>query len=117
MSSRRCRRSSLRVAIAGCRRRARADRRMTRTIVTLAGRVHGVGFRYTVLQLARRRAVAGTVRNLRAGERVEIDVEGEADQVEAFLDDVLTNPPPHARIEHVDRRTAEPRGLRGFSEA
>jgi len=89
---------------------------MTRTIVTLAGRVHGVGFRYTVLQLARRRAVAGTVRNLR-GERVEIDVEGEADDVDAFLADVLANPPPLARVDHVERRAAQPRGLRGFSEA
>jgi acylphosphatase len=90
---------------------------MTRAIVTLAGRVHGVGFRYTVLQLARRRAVAGTVRNLRAGERVEIDVEGEAGEIDAFLADVVANPPPQARVERVERRAAEPRGLRGFSEA
>jgi acylphosphatase len=90
---------------------------MTRTIVTLSGIVHGVGFRYTALRIAARYPVAGTVRNVRAGERVEIDVEGEAGVVEAFVTDILANPPPAARIDRVERSSAEPRGLRSFSEA
>jgi acylphosphatase len=46
--------------------------------------VQGVGFRYTVQGLAARYPVAGYVRNLPHGD-VELVVEGEADQVEAFL--------------------------------
>jgi acylphosphatase len=90
---------------------------VTRTIVTLSGRVQGVGFRYTVMRIARRHDVAGTVRNLRAGERVEVDAEGPADVVDAFIDDVLARPPRGARIDGVERRTAEPRLLGTFSEA
>ena len=90
---------------------------MTRTIVTLSGIVQGVGFRYTVLRIAARSTVAGTVRNLRAGERIEIDAEGDAGAVAAFVAEVLANPPPAARIDRIERRDAEPRGLRGFSDA
>jgi acylphosphatase len=90
---------------------------LTRSIVTLSGRVQGVGFRYTVERIARRHDVAGTVRNLSAGERLEIDVEGAPEAVEAFLGDVLARPPRGARIDRVERRGAEPRGLRTFTEA
>jgi acylphosphatase len=90
---------------------------MTRTIVTLSGVVQGVGFRYAVLRIAARYAVAGTVRNVRAGERVEIDVEGEAGVVDRFIDDVLAQPPSSARVDRVERRNAEPRGPHGFSDA
>jgi acylphosphatase len=83
----------------------------------LSGSVQGVGFRYAVLRVAARYAVAGTVRNVRAGDRVEIDVEGEPTIVEAFIDDVLANPPPPARIVRVERMSAHPRELRTFSEA
>lgn len=79
--------------------------------------MQNVGFRYTVGRIARRHAVAGTVRNLREGARVEIDVEGEPRDVEAFLDDVLAHPPHGARVDSVERSAAEPRGLRGFAEA
>lgn len=90
---------------------------MTRTIVTLSGRVQGVGFRYAVMRIAERYAVAGTVRNLRAGERVEVDAQGEADVVDAFVRNVLEQPPRGARITSVERRSAEPRLLGTFSEA
>ena len=90
---------------------------MIRTIAVLSGRVQNVGFRYTVLRLARRYDVAGTVRNLRDGARVEIDVEGEAAAVEAFLDDVLAHPPSGAHVDGVERTVAEPRGLRTFTSA
>ncbi|HYW53950.1 MAG TPA: acylphosphatase [Candidatus Elarobacter sp.] len=95
----------------------RGERPMTRTIVTLGGLVQRVGFRFTVLRIARRHAVAGTVRNLRAGERVEIDAEGADGVVDAFIDDALAHPPRGARVDSVERRTAEPRGLRAFTEA
>jgi acylphosphatase len=53
--------------------------------VLFAGRVQGVGFRYTALHLAHGFAIAGTVRNLRDG-RVELVIEGEAAEVDRYLD-------------------------------
>jgi len=52
--------------------------------VFFEGRVQGVGFRYTVRQLAKGFDVVGWVRNLVDG-RVELQVSGEADEVTEFL--------------------------------
>jgi acylphosphatase len=49
------------------------------------GRVQGVGFRFTVKQLARGYDVAGWVRNLPDG-RVELQCSGAREEVEAFLE-------------------------------
>ncbi|HYD84202.1 MAG TPA: acylphosphatase [Opitutus sp.] len=53
-------------------------------IVYFSGRVQGVGFRYTTLQIAREFEVAGYVRNLVDG-RVQVEAEGRATEVEAFI--------------------------------
>ena len=50
-----------------------------------AGRVQGVGFRYTVRSLARGFDVTGFVRNLPDG-RVHLVVEGAVEEVDSFLD-------------------------------
>jgi acylphosphatase len=60
---------------------------MTAKHVFYEGRVQGVGFRYTVKQLARGYEVTGWVRNLDDG-RVELLAGGESDEVRAFLDDI-----------------------------
>ena len=52
--------------------------------VHFSGRVQGVGFRYTVLQIAREFEVAGYVRNLPDG-RVCIEAEGDTREVGAFV--------------------------------
>jgi len=82
-------------------------------ILTITGRVQGVGFRYRVLQMASRFDVHGTVRNTADG-AVEIDVEGDDGEVARFLDTVLGNPPRSARVENVRERDAEPRYVSGF---
>ena len=56
-------------------------------IVHFSGDVQGVGFRYTACRVAEGYDVTGYVRNLPDG-RVECVVEGEKDQVEAFLADL-----------------------------
>jgi acylphosphatase len=48
------------------------------------GRVQGVGFRYTVRQIAKGFNVTGWVRNL-PDSRVELQISGEAEEVNAFL--------------------------------
>jgi hydrogenase maturation protein HypF len=90
---------------------------VVRTILTLSGRVQTVGFRDAVRRVAARHPVAGTVRNLSDGERLEIDAEGEQDALEAFIADVLAHPPRYARVQRVDRANAPPRGLTTFTQA
>jgi hydrogenase maturation factor HypF (carbamoyltransferase family) len=90
---------------------------MKRELVTLHGRVQGVGFRERVIEIARGHAVAGTVRNVTAGRALEIDVEGEPGAVDAFVAAVVAKRPYFARVEHLDRRPLEPRGIAGFDRA
>jgi len=87
-----------------------------REIVTLHGRVQMVGYRERVMEIASGRAVAGTVRNLRTGQ-LEIDVEGENDALDAFVDAVIALRPSLAHIEAVQRRPAILRGLSSFERA
>ena len=51
--------------------------------VLFSGRVQGIGFRYTVKQTALGFEVTGWVKNLADG-RVELLVEGEREELEAF---------------------------------
>ena len=60
---------------------------MERRRVVYAGRVQGVGFRYTTVSIARRYPVTGTVQNLRDG-RVVVLAEGSASDLERFLSDL-----------------------------
>jgi acylphosphatase len=55
-----------------------------RRIVSYAGRVQGVGFRYTACRVAEGYAVTGYVKNL-PDRRVEVLAEGDEKEVDAFL--------------------------------
>ena len=55
--------------------------------VIFEGRVQGVGFRYTVKELARGFDVCGWVKNLTDGS-VELQVMGEKDEVESFIKEI-----------------------------
>ncbi len=74
----------------------------TRVQILVRGIVQGVGFRPFVFSLAKRRALRGRVLNNTTG--VLIDVEGEGGQIEEFINDIRTNPPPLSLIESVERR-------------
>jgi len=55
--------------------------------VIFEGRVQGVGFRYTLKDLARGFDVCGWVKNLPDG-NVEMQVMGEPDELESFLHEI-----------------------------
>lgn len=55
--------------------------------ILYSGHVQGVGFRYTVHRLARDYEVMGFVRNLPDG-RVHLVAEGQAEEIERFLENV-----------------------------
>ena len=60
---------------------------VTHEAVFFSGHVQGVGFRYATLQVAREFDVTGFVRNLADG-RVQLEVEGEAGEIDSFLDEL-----------------------------
>jgi acylphosphatase len=80
---------------------------LQRRQILYSGTVQGVGFRYTVRSLARRFAVAGFVKNLRDG-RVELVVEGDAAEIERFLEAVRRQMGTYIR--GVEERVSEPTG-------
>lgn len=57
---------------------------MNRLTAHFTGRVQGVGFRYTTVNVARSYAVAGFVQNLPDG-RVQLIAEGDQKELRAFL--------------------------------
>ena len=74
--------------------------------IRVSGVVQGVGFRPFVHRLAIRHRLAGWVLNS-AGD-VQIEVQGEPGEVDAFLRELRTEAPPLARIEHVDADPCAP---------
>ncbi len=78
------------------------------------GRVQGVGFRYTVKQIASGYEVTGWVRNLSDG-RVELQVRGEKTQVEEFLAAIsASNLKHHIREQHEGELPVLNAEIRGF---
>lgn len=73
--------------------------------VYYAGRVQGVGFRYTVRSLAVGFEVTGFVRNLPDG-RVHLVAEGATAEVAAFLDAIKAEMSRHIRDLHETVRPA-----------
>jgi len=77
------------------------------------GKVQGVGFRASVLSLAKGYEVTGWVKNLSDG-RVELFASGEAEEIEAFLQGIReSHLAGHIDHENITPAAAEP-GMRGF---
>ena len=72
-------------------------------IVFFTGRVQGVGFRYTTLQVAKEFEVSGFVTNLTDG-RVQLEVEGRDTEVAAFV--VAIEERMHGMIRKTERAAA-----------
>ena len=78
---------------------------MIRQTIYFAGRVQGVGFRYTTTQVAQRFAVAGYVQNLPDG-RVRAVAEGEPQDVGGFVSAVCERMSRYIDTHHVDESNA-----------
>ena len=79
------------------------------------GRVQGVGFRYTVKDIARGFDVCGTVANLPDG-TVELHVMGEADEVDRFIREISVESPVAHHIWAVRTEIIPPlKNARGFT--
>ena len=70
-----------------------------RAIVNVRGIVQGVGFRPFVYRLATQHRLFGWVRNTSG--QVEMEVEGSESEINCFLQELETQSPPMARIEHI----------------
>ncbi len=84
---------------------------MKRARILLKGIVQGVGFRPFVYNLATSLSLKGFVLNTEKG--VEVEVEGEDKDVDAFIS-YLDTPPPLARIESKEVVFLEPKGYQLF---
>lgn len=85
---------------------------MRRVHVIVAGSVQGVGYRYTMRHVAQREGVAGWVRNLADG-RVEAQVEGAEEAVDAVLA-WMAEGPPGGRVTGAEVTDLTPTGAVGF---
>ncbi|MFN2474797.1 MAG: acylphosphatase [Chthoniobacterales bacterium] len=86
---------------------------MASTQVFYAGNVQGVGFRYTVKQVAKGFDVTGWVRNLADG-RVELRAAGAADELAAFIEAVGQRELRAHIKEQTEHPLAEELNVRGF---
>lgn len=86
---------------------------MPSTQVFYEGNVQGVGFRYSVKQIAKGFEVIGWVRNLPDG-RVELQVSGESEELRAFLEAIAQSELRAHIREQTAAPLAEPPAARGF---
>ena len=87
-----------------------------RARVLIAGQVQGVNFRAYTRDKARAAGVEGWVRNLPDG-RVEMQVSGDADEVEAFIE-AIAESELKGHIKKMDTSVIPPlTGVRGFEIA
>lgn len=84
-----------------------------RVLALVSGDVQGVGYRWFVSREAGARGLAGSASNLADG-RVEVVLEGPADDVEAVLA-ALDGPRSPGRVDGVERQDEPVRGVRGFT--
>jgi acylphosphatase len=85
----------------------------SRSIVHFAGHVQGVGFRYSVMQIAREFELSGFVENLPDG-RVLLEAEGDRSEIDAFVGEISNRMSGYIRtVERTDE--TGPRAHRGFT--
>jgi acylphosphatase len=86
---------------------------MTSLQVFFEGNVQGVGFRWTVRNVAKGFEVTGWVRNLLDG-RVEMQLSGEEAEVRAFVDALMKSELRGYIRKHTEHKLEQPVAARGF---
>ncbi|HHT9155153.1 MAG TPA: acylphosphatase, partial [Candidatus Tripitaka sp. YC43] len=86
--------------------------RVERRLIITRGIVQGVGFRPFVFRLATRHFLKGYVQNDTHG--VSIDIEGERERLDRFINSMLDSPPPQALIEELHWQDLPPLGYTTF---
>ncbi|TFB08713.1 carbamoyltransferase HypF [Candidatus Atribacteria bacterium MT.SAG.1] len=81
--------------------------------IIIKGIVQGVGFRPFIHKLVQNYNLSGWVLNSNQG--VEIDVEGEMEELNSFVSDIKVKLPPLARIEKIEVNQLHLIGYKGFS--
>jgi acylphosphatase len=84
-----------------------------RVVALVDGQVQGVGYRWFVRQVATARGLAGSATNLPDG-RVEVALEGPADDVRAVLAE-LSGPDAPGRVSDVQQRDDAVQEVTGFT--
>lgn len=81
--------------------------------IIIKGIVQGVGFRPFIHKLVQNYNLSGWVLNSNQG--VEIDIEGETEELNSFVSDIKDKLPPLARIEKIEVNQLHLIGYKGFS--
>ena len=79
-----------------------------------AGRVQGVGFRYSTKNLAKGFDVLGWVKNLPDG-RVELQIQGDEEELDEFIQELQDSPLGHHIQEQEERTVPLVDNVHGFS--
>ncbi|MBP82892.1 MAG: acylphosphatase [Verrucomicrobiales bacterium] len=87
---------------------------MTARQYLFAGRVQGVGFRYTTKNLAKGFDVLGWVKNLPDG-RVELQIMGDEEELNEFIEELHDSPLGHHIQEQEERTLPLLENIQGFS--
>lgn len=85
---------------------------MKRVHLLITGEVQGVGFRYSMQAIAERAGAGGWVRNRRDG-RVEAEVEGSPEAVDAVTTWARTGPPA-GHVDGLEVTEVAPLGIAAF---
>ncbi|MGJ7035460.1 acylphosphatase [Anoxybacillus eryuanensis] len=75
---------------------------VVRYSIVVHGRVQGVGFRYFAQYEARKRGLTGWIKNCDADHMIEMEVQGEVEKVEVFVDKIKQGP-PFAYVERIEQ--------------
>lgn len=87
---------------------------MTARQYLFAGRVQGVGFRYSTKNLAKGFDVLGWVKNLPDG-RVELQIMGDEEELNDFIEELRDSPLGHHIQEQEERTVPLLENIQGFS--